>query len=200
LVFFLPVKAKVEVHLVENDLPPLGYAPHIMPEEQWLTKVARYLDRTNSSAIFLYPIPNAPAPNTLTQRMMRAKAACKEHLFGDPRIRNDKDVIADVESLWQAQKKFVNRRREVEALQAHLDACTAKLNRQNNIVSACLSRAAMTVYKLGTEDNDPESVYVENAAGANVRVQATQIQRLYAPTLTQPEVHSRGRRSSQPRA
>lgn len=170
------IKAKVEVQLAEQGFRPLGYAPHIIPEEDWLVKVARYLDQTNNCAIFLHALDGGVTPNTVTQQMKRAKTNCQTFLLGN--LRSNRDVVEDIEHLWQAQKRFVNRMREVAALQAHLAESNAKLAQLGNQVNASLLRAATTVYKAGTEDNNPESIFLENQTGQNVRLQVNHIQRL----------------------
>lgn len=170
------IKAKVEVQLQEQNFPPLGYAANIIPEEEWLVNVARWLDQPNNCAIFLHPINNPQVLNTLTQQMKVAKTNCKNFLLGG--LGHSRPTYEDVEHLWQAQKRYVNRQREVAALEAHLAQSNIKLTQLGNQVSSALSRAALTVYKEGTEDNDPASLYQEGQVGQNVRHQIGQIQRL----------------------
>ena len=94
---------KVTRLLVEFNQPPLGFAEGACPEEAWLMRIARYIDRQNLSGIFTLSIPNAPQIDSLSQRMRIAKENALNFLLGG---LNNNLVYKDVMKLWESQKRL----------------------------------------------------------------------------------------------
>lgn len=143
---------KMERLLAELALPGLGFEIGAFPEDNWLYKIIRYVDRNNATGVYLEPIRNARVPdevyNSPSSTMMRAKRNAERHLLEG--IENVKPVHIALRSLWDCHKKEISRRREVEQLTRELEAATAKLTAERAAMNTALTKATMVVFTAGT--------------------------------------------------
>lgn len=60
---------RITLFLDQQALQPFGFLPGCYPEEGWIYRVARFLDRANVLGIFRLPIPDTPLPRIQASRM-----------------------------------------------------------------------------------------------------------------------------------
>lgn len=165
------VKAKVEVLLREHNLPQLGYPVGVIPEEGWLLQVARMLDQTNCTAIFMDPIPNPDQPDILTTRMHTAKMNAERIELRTPGLLADPKIFREIEAIWNCHKRLTNKRREVLALQAMLQEAINKQQQEEAHLEAYLNEAATTMYHKSAQGRQGGSILDETEESQRSRAQ-----------------------------
>jgi hypothetical protein len=162
--------------LEELGLSPLGFDIGAFPEDTWLYKVIRFVDRNNATGVYLERV-NAPLPqniaNSPSSVMMRAKRNAEHFLING--IMQVKSVYPALKTLWDCHKKEISRRREVEQLTRELDGSRQRLEADRAALNAALSRASMVVFSAGTGQQIDELLDDDNANAEHHRLQLMDI-------------------------
>lgn len=169
------VFAKISRLLTEMGLPPLGFEVGLFPEDTWLYKVVRFIDRTNATGVYLEPAPPRAQPfglEPVSNQMMRAKRHAETYLVGG--IINQPAVFSTLKALWDTHKREISRQREIEQLDRELASARAKLANEQPLVQSSLARAALVVFTAGT-GNQADAIFVEGETAIHARLQLAEI-------------------------
>jgi hypothetical protein len=169
------VFVKVNHLLAEMGAPELGFEIGQFPEDAWLYKIARYIDRLNIAGIFLEALPGAEMQDLPSSRVVQAKRNCERFMLGD--LMSVPLVYTSIKSLWDSHKKVVSRRREIEQQQMCLKLSQDKLEIDQTSMQAALLRATMIVYSAGT-NSDSDQIFHEEDSGPQARLQMGEIKNM----------------------
>ena len=164
--------------LQEMKLDPLGFDESFYPEDTWLYKVVRVIDRSNATSTYLEQVPLRNPPigvHPLSATMVIAKRNAKEYLIGN--IRGVPAVYSALKSLWDAHKKVISRRVEIRALERELQASRENLTEEEPQISAALAKAGMVVFSSGY-GCDADRIFIEGEQAQGARVQMAEITNL----------------------
>lgn len=174
------IKAKVEVLLRENNMPPLGFPNGVIPEESWLLQIARVLDQSNSTAIFVKAVPQPEVQDTTTYRIHQAKRNAEHFELRRTNFLADPKFFHEIEAVWNSHKRLTNKRREVLVLQAALHEATQKQDQEGNTLAGCLSEASNMMYLKQNRGADPMVALGEGPQAQNVRNRLKELYQMYA--------------------
>ncbi len=167
------VFAKIERLLVEAQLNELGFILGLYPEDTWLYKVARYLDKANVAGIFILALPLGPDDvQSYSSQMVTAKRTAETYLIGAQ--RDTPIVFQSVKCLWESHKREVARRVEIAQLTRELGIANNKLVAESAAVQANLVKAALIVYTSGT-GQAADGIFVVGPQAAENRLQLQSI-------------------------
>jgi len=169
--------SKLNNILTEMNRRPLGFMIGVIPESEWLLRVARYIDQQNITCAFMDVVPNAPQLDTDSQRMVTAKRNAEHYLLGQNEMLRNPKVYSDVKEVWDSQKRLTCRRRELVDHQAICVSLQDKIAAEESNVNSAILRASLTVFAVGNGINDPERLFHEQNGNA-YRVQVNEITNL----------------------
>ena len=163
---------KINRILEETHRRPLGFPPGVIPEEDWLVAVTRFVDRSNCLGIFLDAIPGAPLLECETQRMIIAKRNAEDFVLGNDQLLLNNKIFKDVTGIHDHSKRVAGHRQELQALFDQGAALERKLAIEEADLNDKLYKAAVSVYSHGRHINDPADIFVEgNEVGMQHRLQ-----------------------------
>ena len=169
------VFVKISHLLTEIGLPPLGFEVGLFPEDTWLYKIVRFVDRNNATGVYLQTTPPRQPPlgaEPVSNQMIAAKRHAETYLLGN--FMNQPTVFNAVKSLWDAHKREISRRREIEQMERELAASREKLAIEQPLVQSCLAKASLVVFTAGT-GNQADAIFIEGEEANHARVQMNEI-------------------------
>ena len=169
------VFAKISRLLQEMGIPPLGFEVGLFPEDTWLYKVVRFVDRSNATGVYLAIVPARVPPlgdEPMSNQMIRAKRNAEAFLVGN--IMNQPSVFNVIKTLWDSHKKVISRMREIEQLQRELASARGKLAEEQPQVQSSLAKAALVVFTAGT-GNQADAIFIEGDMANQARLQMNEI-------------------------
>lgn len=140
---------KVNCLLQELGQPTLGFRDGIVPDGEWLYRVARFVDPWNLCCLFEEAAPLHERPDIDSYQMVTAKRALKRLLFGESGLEDRPRVCEALSELELAHKKYKSRHAELDFLMIegrHLEALV-KTARQE--LEAKLTQTSLMVYSEG---------------------------------------------------
>jgi hypothetical protein len=171
---------KLNALLVEENRRPLGFPDFIIPEEGWLTKVARYIDRKNVMEFFQASIDPMGVPLTVSDRVHHGRNAAYRFLFEGNALLDNQKVYHSVKDISESYRRIISRRIDLEDLEQQLNAMRARLHDEEAVLKSNIFKAATTIVAIAQQDNfNPDDLYMEgdDRALAN-RVQLQEVCRL----------------------
>jgi hypothetical protein len=168
---------KVNQMLRELNRPQLGFPPGAIPEEKWLIRVTRYLDPHNVTGAFLETIPDAPAQDFESQRMIDAKRNAEAFLMGEHHLLDNPMVFKEIKHIWEAQKRITAKQKDLEHHQRVVQDLQVKLAQEQLDLQANISKAALTVLTVGRGLLDADQVFHEENGNA-YRLEVNEIRSL----------------------
>ena len=166
---------KINRLLQETHRPPLGFNTGVYPDEKWFLSIARYIDKSSVTGIFLEPIPDAIPLDCVSTRMVRAKRAAEEFLMGQHNLLTNVPIYNQVKEVWESQKRLVARRMELESLMAHGRSVEEKLRDEESYLNSKLMNTAMSIFAFGNDLANPaDQIFHEENRNAH-RLQLAQI-------------------------
>jgi hypothetical protein len=177
-----PLLAKLNSLLNETGNPDLGFPQGVIPEEDWLVSIIRFVDRANVLGAFFSPVPGAHPPQCETQRMTVAKQNAERFLFLDGNGNNllhDKKLFKEIEGIHDQSKRIMGHRQELHSLVDQGRALERKVQVEEAELSKLLYNVAVSVYTRGQRMEDPGPIFIEgDDAGAQHRERVQEILRL----------------------
>lgn len=170
--------SKINRLLQETNRPQLGFPQGLYPDESWFLNIARFIDRSCVTGIFLEPLPNEPLPNCISARMVMAKRAAEEFLMGERDLLANPSVFNQVKEVWESQKRLVAKRMEFDSLVAHGRSVEAKMREEEGYLNAKLMNTAMSIFAFGHGIENPAEQIFNEERGAPFRDQIAQIQEM----------------------
>ena len=170
---------KMNALLRERGQREFGFGEGVIPEDKWLVNVARYIDQSNISALFMQALPNAVAQESESNRMMRAKRAAEDFLLGAGRLLERNQIYNGVKEIWETQKRLNNKQKELEALENQARAVLAKITAERGTLQSNVMKAAIAIYSHGNNLGDGEAIFLgENDGAGQARLQIGEIVQL----------------------
>ena len=166
---------KINHLLQETGRSELGFPHGLYPDEKWFLGIARYIDKTCITGIFLDVIPDAPLLNCISARMVRAKRACEEYLMGERELLAQPLIYNQVKEVWESQKRLVARKIDFNALIVHGRSVEEKMNDEESYLNARLLGAAMSIFTHANNLDNPADQIFHEANGNAHRLQLAQI-------------------------
>lgn len=136
---------KLNILLKNWGQKPLGFDEFHVPEQNWLYKMARYIDRTNLLEFFEVPVQNEPAPtdnsSTISKIHFGRQYAC-EFLFDEPSKKANKKLWHSLRVLAETYRMLMGSKMHVEVLQQELAETIARVKEQESGLQDLLGKAS----------------------------------------------------------
>ena len=108
---------KLNVLLRKNSLLTLGFKNGNLPDSEWLSQIARYIDPCNAADLFEHQICKPEEGKGIdSNRVLQAKKAAEKKLLGDSGLQGKREVVEEVRELWESQKRLRGKENELELL------------------------------------------------------------------------------------
>jgi hypothetical protein len=106
---------KLDALRVEENMPVLGITASNMPDQDWIIKVLRFIDRRNVSSCFGAVAPGAAAlgPNEaiLSRRLAYAQSIAKQRIYmlnGANLLATNKLIHDKAQVVWETKRKLLS--------------------------------------------------------------------------------------------
>lgn len=158
---------KLNILLKEKGQRELGYTEYDLPEQNWLYKVARFIDRTNILEFFETPASPEPAldeNSSLISRIHFGRIFASEWLFRFEKARKNK-------KLWEYFTLIAEKYRVLCSLRVNKDVLEYDLNETKSKIATMESELQDQVGKIAftyTALEDPNitpDIVIANGAG-----------------------------------
>lgn len=170
---------KLNAILREKGEKTLGFPDHWVPEEEWLVKVARYVDRKNVMEFFKLSLPTREPNVSDTDKLHQARANAHVYLFGGNNLMSNNKVYMGLKEISELYRKVINKKIDIEALEASRTTMYSKLAEEEALLKSCIMRTATTVVATAESTFDPDEIYVDdNETSARHRHQLCDVAKL----------------------
>lgn len=152
---------KLNILLKEREQPELGFNEFDLPEQNWLFKVARYIDRTNLLEIFLsapYPEPPLDQNSSAISKIYYGRLYASEWLFRLEKAKKNKKLWDGFEALAEKHRTLQSFRVNVEVLEHELKSTKEKVTCLEHELNDMIGRLAMTYTQLEDPKITPELI------------------------------------------
>ena len=185
---------KLNALLAEQGRRPLGFPDFIIPEESWLTKVARFVDRKNVMEFFQAAIDPMGVPNTLSERVHSGRSGAYRFLFEGNALLDNQKVYHSVKDISESYRRIISRRIDLEDLEQQLNGMRVRLHDEEAVLKANIFKSATTIVAIAQQDNfNPDDLYMEgNDRGLANRVQLQEVCRFLKYIYCTDSVLDRG--------
>lgn len=136
---------KLNLLLKSRGDKPLGFDEFNVPEQNWLFKVARYIDRTNLLEFFDEPVDNEPAPlehSSMINKIFYGRKYACQFLFDDPRKKQNKKLWHALRVLSETYRMLMGSKIHVEVLEHELAETRRRVLEQEATLQDLLGKAA----------------------------------------------------------
>lgn len=170
---------KLNSLLREKGEHQLGFPDFIVPEESWLCKVARYVDRRNLMEFFSAQVQNFQHPTIESERIHLGRTFAFQFIFNGNNLLQNSKVFNAVKEISETYRRIISKRIDLEEITFARQQCIAKLAEEEGALKGHLVKGATTIISVANEQFNPEDIYVEGAEQGNVgRVQLAEMTRL----------------------
>lgn len=136
---------KLNLLLESRGQKPLGFDEFNVPEQNWLYKVARYIDRTNLLEFFEDSVEFEPAPGDKSSWIVKnayGRKYASEWLFDEDRKKQNKKLWAALRVLSEGYRMLVGSKMHVTVLEHELAETRRKVLEQESALQDLLGKAA----------------------------------------------------------
>ena len=193
---------KLNTLLKSKGLKEMGFPNYEVPEQDWLYKMARFVDRSNLLEFFELPVEPEPLPTPSSSSIVMihyGRLFTGEYLFDSDRKKNNKKLWGYLKSLSEAYRNLMGTRMCIETLEYDLQRSKEQLAAENSHLQDILNKAALVYCNLENPAITAEVVLGNSPDFTPVmKTRISTIAQLYS-SLTQPQVrllhrHHPGRR------
>jgi hypothetical protein len=177
VLFCSTLVSKLNHLLQETNRPPLGFDVGMVPEEEWLVSITRYVDRTNILDVFLQPVPGAQPPVCVSQRMFTAKINAERYLLLGNNLMANNNIYKQIETIHDLSKRLAGHRRELQSLVDKGRVLEETVNTESGDLSDKMYKAALSVFNQGNHNVDAGIIFNEQN-GPQSREQLGQIREM----------------------
>jgi hypothetical protein len=189
---------KLNALLAEMNLLPLGFPEFIIPEESWITKVARFVDRRNVMEFFESHIEGNALPRNMSERVHSSRMNTHQFLFGDNNLLQNKEVYETVKDISESHRRIISKRIDIEEAEHVLAQLRIKLTQEEASLKSSILRSSTTIMAIAQQNFNPDELYMEGNEGAQAnRLQVVQINRLLKFIYCTDSVLDRGHEVAQ---
>lgn len=166
--------SRLNMLLTERGLPTLGFQDHVIPEEEWLIRVCRFIDQSNILGAFLGPVPGALEIDKISQRYFISQIHAHQFLFGQHLLHNQ-EVFTSVKNVAETYKKLLGLHKDLEEANFVLRTIRQKFETAEASLTTMLMSASTTVLAHGHNLRDPDRIYMEGEDGQHFRLQLNEV-------------------------
>ena len=139
---------KLNALLKENSLPTLGFKNGNLPDSEWLSQVARYIDPCNAADLFEHPVCKPEEGKGIdSNRVLQAKKAAEKKMLGDNGLLGKREVVEEVRELWEAQRRLRSKESELELLRTRGSELMRKIEQDKVEVEGKLTQTTELVLR-----------------------------------------------------
>ena len=155
------IMRKLNRLLEEREQRPLGFGEFVVPDENWLVKVARWADRSNLLEFFQMPVTRAPNQGIIySDRVHCARKGAHNFVFRDQhQLLENKKVFEGVKLISEVQRKIVSYQIEIEEMENLIQQIRDKINEQDGILRSSLAATATHLVSLAEPNFRPEEAF-----------------------------------------
>jgi phenylpyruvate tautomerase PptA (4-oxalocrotonate tautomerase family) len=170
---------KLNALLVELNERPFGFPEFTIPEESWLTKVARFVDRKNVMEFFQSSIEPNGIPRNTSERIHSARTNAHQFVFGDGQLLDNQKVYLAVKEISECYRRIISKRIEIQETEHTLAQQRLKLAEEDTALKSSLLKSSTTIVAIAANDFNPDELYIEgNQTGQANRLQLLQINKI----------------------
>lgn len=137
--------AKVNRLLGERGQPDLGFAEGCWPDGEWLYRVARFVDPTNLSCLFVEALSEVTAANNDSTQVELGKRKIEEQLAQDLEWKDRPEVVEAIGELRMSQQRVSSRKAELHRLMLQGQKLQGQVEKDQMKVEMSLERAVRVV-------------------------------------------------------
>ena len=169
--------SKLNVLLGEMDLKPLGFPQWVVPEEVWLTKIARFIDKKNVMEFFSQTLEPINIPSNMSERVHDARQAVFKFVFDNNNLMQNHKVYQAVKEISDTYRRIISKTIDLEDLEHQKKEMSIKLSEEEAHLKSSLLRASTTIMAIAEEDFNPDQIYLEGGNQQN-RLKLAEISKL----------------------
>jgi hypothetical protein len=160
----------------------LGFDEYHVPEQNWLYKMARYIDRTNLLEFFEEPVEREPAPTDTSSSISKIhygrQYAC-EYLFDEQQKKANKKLWYSLRVLAETYRMLMGSKIHVEVLQHELVETIARVKEQEAALQDLLGKAAFAYAAIDNHNITADAVITNmNSLSPEVRTRLSMVSQL----------------------
>ena len=178
VLFCSQLVAKLNSLLAETNRPNIGFDLGMVPEEDWLVRITRYVDRGNILGVFLEAINGAPQLQCTSERMVTAKANAERYLLLEPRLLENAPLYKQIAALHEHSKRLDGHRKEMMSLLEKGRNLERLVNEAEADVRDRLCKISLSVFNFGNRNDDTNIIFMEENDGPRLREQVGQIREM----------------------
>ena len=136
---------KLNLLLKSKGGKELGFSEYDIPEQNWLFKVARFIDQTNMLEFFEEPIENEALPSQHSSPISKiywGRLYAGEYLFEDEKKKSNKKLWQSLRVLSEAYRMLLGSRMHGEVLEHDLLETRKKILEQESSLQDLLSKVS----------------------------------------------------------
>jgi len=179
LVNLLYILRKLNALLRERGEHTLGFPDFVIPEESWLVKVARFVDRKNVMEFFtVHLVPLRPLVSD-SERVHLGRDLAHHFVFNDNALLENPKVYQTVKEISDSYRRIISRRIDMEEINHARHQLALKITEEESQLKSLLVRASTTIIATANENFNPEAIYIEGDDNTNAtRIQLADMTRL----------------------
>jgi hypothetical protein len=170
---------KLNALLEEQHAPTLGFAEFTIPEEVWLTKIARFVDRKNVMEFFQASLQPIGQAQFMSERVHGSRTNAHQFVFADNNILENPRVHQSVVEISECYRRIISKRIDIEEMARELQVLRNKLRDEEATQKSALIKSATIIISVAEDNFNPDQLYIEgNENAVNQRLQMVRIQRM----------------------
>ena len=168
---------KLNALLLERGEQQLGFPDHAIPEESWLCKIARYVDRKNVLEFFSQAVQQVAPATCLSENVHIARINAHAFVFEGNQLLDQQTVYQAVKEISESYRRIIGKKIDIEEINRSRLDMLGKLNTEEAHLKAALMKASTTIIAVAEDNFDPDRVFNEDEGERN-RGQLRDIARL----------------------
>lgn len=149
---------KIDRLLQEMSKPGLGFEPNLIPDGDWLYRVARFVDPSNVCGLFQVSLSAVPTTDQASFRIELGKRAVEHNLLICSRLDELKEVRAAIRELELSHQRFRSRKAELSHLSDYGRQLTEQVEEDKREMERNLTNTTVLVYSRGMKVSSQEAI------------------------------------------
>ena len=152
---------KLNQLLKERGLKELGFPRFVVPEENWLVKVARFIDRKNVMEFFGSKLEDNEFPETVSERVHHARDNAYSYVFHGNNLMQNQKVYQAVKEISESYRRIISRKIDKKDLLNSLEQLEERLKEEEAFLKSSLVKASTSIMAVAEQGWDMDQVYME---------------------------------------
>lgn len=180
---------RLNKYLEETGQPGLGFPAGIVPEEEWILRLTRYIDPGNIFGVFAGKVEKSSLLLCASSEMFLAQQKASVFLFGEPPgLLKNTTVLAAVKKVAVLFQKLTILNKEIEETDRQWKLLENKKTTYEAELNSAILKSSTTVLSCGEGLDDPDSIYAEDNQGEKLRAKLGQVNKMYALVNSQNSI------------